>query len=69
LPFILPAIAARASPAPIDVATSITVTGRSNLRSDPSGRRTTSTVYSLDQEIEKIIPVNVIQNADLGKIA
>src|SRR5882724_8009259 len=39
LPSTRPASAARANPAPIDAATSATVTGLSNALSDPSGNR------------------------------
>jgi hypothetical protein len=49
LPFTLPARAARASPAPIDAATSPTVTGLSYLRSDPSGNRITVTTLPFDE--------------------
>jgi hypothetical protein len=41
LSFTLPAKAALAKPAPMLIATSATVTGASNLRSDPSGKRIT----------------------------
>jgi hypothetical protein len=46
LPLTLPASAARTNPAPMDAATSITVTDCSNLRSEPSGKRTIVTNLS-----------------------